>query len=116
MSPMSLLSGTSRAVAVNAPSQDSSRRLRLEKTVVIVSFLLLPAVIYFWLVLLPVIHAIYFSFYKWNGLGPLQDFIGLDNYRRLLNDGVFLRALTNNLVIVVLSAAVQLPLALALAL
>jgi raffinose/stachyose/melibiose transport system permease protein len=103
-------------VAVNAPSQDSSRRLKLEKGVVIVSFLLIPTLIYFWLVLLPVIQAIYFSFYKWNGLGPLQDFIGLDNYRRILNDGIFLRALTNNVVIVGLSTAVQLPLALALAL
>ena len=113
---MSTLSETSRAVAVNAPSENPSRRLRLEKTIVIVSFLLAPTLIYFWLVLLPVIQAIYFSFYKWNGLGPMQDFIGLDNYRRLLNDGVFLRALSNNLVIVVLSAVVQLPLALALAL
>jgi raffinose/stachyose/melibiose transport system permease protein len=113
---MGLLSGTRPAVAVNAPPQDQSSRLKLEKTVVIVSFLLAPTLIYFWLVLLPVIQAVYFSFYKWNGLGPIQDFIGLDNYGRILSDGVFMRALTNNLLIVVLSTAVQLPLALALAL
>ena len=75
-----------------------------------------PALLYFWLVLLPVIQAVYFSLYKWNGLGPMQDFIGLDNYVRILSDRVFLQALGHNLLIVVLSTAVQLPLALALAL
>ncbi len=103
---MGLLSVSRTAVTVKAPPQDQSNRLKWEKTVVIVSFLLLSTLLYFWLVLLPVIQAGYFSVYKWNGLGPLQDFVGLDNYRRILNDGVFLRALTNNVVIVVLSTAV----------
>lgn len=112
---MGLLSRSRAAVVVTAPP-DQSRRLKWEKTAVIVSFLLVPALLYFWLVLLPVIQAGYFSVYKWNGLGPLQNFTGLDNYGRIVNDGVFGRALANNILIVGLSIVVQLPLALALAL
>ena len=32
-------------------------------------------------VLVPIGLAGYYSFFKWNGFGPLDDFVGLDNYR-----------------------------------
>jgi raffinose/stachyose/melibiose transport system permease protein len=67
-------------------------------------------------VLLPVVQAIYYSFWRWNGLGPLQNFVGLANYTRTLGDHVFVGALSNNLQLVLLSLVVQLPLALGLAL
>src|SRR5689334_18347157 len=82
----------------------------------IVGFLLPAALLYSALVLLPVVQAIYYSFFRWNGLGPLQNFIGLANYSRLLGDKVFLGALNHNLQLVVLSILIQLPLALGLAL
>ena len=84
--------------------------------VTIIGFLLPAALLYSALVLLPVIQAIYYSFFKWNGLGPLQNFIGLDNYTRLFNDKVFVGALGHNLQLVALSVLIQLPLALGLAL
>jgi len=82
----------------------------------IIGFLLPAATLYTGLVLLPVIQAIYYSFWRWNGLGPLQNFIGLANYTRLLNDRVFIGALGHNLQLVALSILIQLPLALGLAL
>jgi len=82
----------------------------------IIGFLLPAATLYTGLVLLPVIQAIYYSFWRWNGLGPLQNFIGLANYTRLLNDRVFIGALGHNLQLVALSIIIQLPLALGLAL
>ena len=82
----------------------------------IIGFLLPAAILYSGLVLLPVIQAIYYSFFRWNGLGPLQNFIGLANYTRLLNDRVFIGALGHNLQLVALSIIIQLPLALGLAL
>ena len=82
----------------------------------IIGFLLPAAILYSGLVLLPVIQAIYYSFWRWNGLGPLQNFIGLANYTRLLNDRVFIGALGHNLQLVALSIIIQLPLALGLAL
>jgi raffinose/stachyose/melibiose transport system permease protein len=92
------------------------RPVRWGQIATIVGFLLPAAFIYSALVILPVIQAIYYSFYRWNGLGPLQNFIGLDNYTRLFNDKVFVGALGHNLQLVVLSVLIQLPLALGLAL
>jgi raffinose/stachyose/melibiose transport system permease protein len=92
------------------------RRIQLGRIATIVGFLLPAAVIYIGLVLLPVVQAVYFSFFRWNGLGPLQNFTGLTNYTRALGDRVFVGALGHNLLLIVLSLAIQLPLALGLAL
>jgi raffinose/stachyose/melibiose transport system permease protein len=58
---------------------------------------------------------VYYSQFNWNGLGPATKFIGLDNFKMILTDQVFLKAIGNCLIIVVFSLAVQLPLALLLA-
>ena len=113
---MSSLTGPRPTVAVSEAVQTPARRRDWQKLAIIVAFLLPPGLIYFLLVLLPVIQAVHFSFYRWNGLGPMEDFTGLDNYARILRDTVFRRALGNNLLIVGLSVVVQLPLALGLAL
>jgi raffinose/stachyose/melibiose transport system permease protein len=113
---MRLLTRPRPAVAVPAVVTNTSTRLSREKALVIVAFLLPPALIYFLLVLLPVLQAVYYGFFRWNGLGPIQQFIGLDNYVRILHDRIFLKALGNNLLITALSLIVQLPLALGLAL
>ncbi len=82
----------------------------------IAGFLMPAALLYIGLVLLPVIQAVYYSFFRWNGLGPLQSFIGTANYARVLGDKVFRGALAHNLTILVLSLIIQLPIALGLAL
>lgn len=91
-------------------------RVRWRRVATIVGFLLPAALIYAGLVLLPVAQAVYYSFFRWNGLGPLQNFIGLANYTRVFNDRVFRGALTNNLQLLILSLVIQLPIALGLAL
>ena len=49
----------------------------------------LPAfTVYAVFVVIPVIQAIYYSGFKWNGLKPLTDFVGLANYERALSDPV----------------------------
>jgi raffinose/stachyose/melibiose transport system permease protein len=76
-----------------------------------------PALIVFLgFVILPVVLAAFYSLYNWNGLGPLERFIGVDNYVRALSDPVFLRAIGNNFAIVVLSLLIQGPLAIGVAL
>ncbi|MEN9937251.1 MAG: hypothetical protein RLZZ387_3830 [Chloroflexota bacterium] len=96
----------------------SSRRGRVRwgQAATIAGFLLPAALIYIGLVLLPVAQAVYYSFFRWNGLGPLQNFTGLANYARALGDRVFIGALGNNLQLVVMSLLIQLPLSLGLAL
>jgi raffinose/stachyose/melibiose transport system permease protein len=92
------------------------QRVRWEQVITIAGFLLPAALIYIGLVLFPVAQAIYYSFFRWNGLGPLENFVGLNNYVRALADGNFRSALSHNLQIVTLSLAIQIPLALGLAL
>ncbi len=82
-----------------------------------VALFVLPAlVIYAAFVLLPIAQAAFYSLFKWNGLKPLTDFVGLANYERALSDPVFIGAISHNALIIVLSLAIQIPFALGLAL
>jgi raffinose/stachyose/melibiose transport system permease protein len=79
--------------------------------------LLGPALILFTLlVIVPVVEAAVFSFYKWNGLGPMVNFRGFQNYIQFFNDAIVRKALGHNLIIAVVSLVIELPLALILAL
>ncbi|AKJ14519.1 sugar ABC transporter permease [Streptomyces incarnatus] len=76
----------------------------------------LPALVLFGvLVLLPILFALYASFFRWGGFGMPSDYTGTDNFSRLLQDPVFLGDLWRMLLLVVLSLALQLPFALAMA-
>jgi raffinose/stachyose/melibiose transport system permease protein len=82
----------------------------------LIALFLLPALILFLLfVIYPIFRSIYFSMFDWNGLGPAVDFVGLQNFKDILNDQVFLKAVRNVLLIIIFSVGAQLPLALALA-
>ncbi len=77
---------------------------------------LAPALIIFTaLVIIPVFEAAIFSFYKWNGLGAMVDFRGLENYLRFFKDAIIHKALLHNFIIAVVSLVLELPLAMALA-
>ena len=76
-----------------------------------------PSIILFIIfVIYPIIRSVYFSMFDWNGLGPATNFIGLDNFKRIFTDSIFLKAILNNLWIALLSLVIQLPMSLALAL
>ena len=76
----------------------------------------LPALVLFMgLVLLPMLFALYAAFFRWGGFGMPSDYIGGENFTRLFQDDVFLGDLWRCLVLVVLSLAIQLPFALAMA-
>ena len=92
------------------------RRVNVEKLTTIAIFLLPAAILYTIFVLLPVVQAVYYSFFRWNGLGAPTEFVGLGNFTRVLGDTAFRGALIHNIIILVLSIALQLPLALGLAL
>jgi raffinose/stachyose/melibiose transport system permease protein len=91
-------------------------RSRRRGWLVIALFLLPALLVYGLFVLVPIAQAMWFSLFQWNGLGPLEDFVGLDNYVRALNDRVFQMAAWHNTLIVLLSLFVQIPFALWLAL
>jgi raffinose/stachyose/melibiose transport system permease protein len=89
-----------------------SWRTRLEIAVFVAPALALMGLFIAW----PVVSAVRMSFYRWRGFGPMDDFVGLRNYERVLTDDVFTQAVGHNFVIVVLSILIQLPLGLAVAL
>jgi len=98
--------------SMSSPQIRSPRR---SKDYVTIALFLLPAVILFALFLIyPIFRSAYYSLFNWNGLGPATKFIGLNNFKQILTDQVFLKAIENSVIIVVLSLAVQLPLALML--
>jgi raffinose/stachyose/melibiose transport system permease protein len=101
------------AAATTAPSV---RGRPLRRWAEIVLFLSPALVLYVVFVLLPITQSVYYSLFKWNGIAPLTDFVGLANYQRALADPVFIGAIRHNLILVVLSLVLQLPFAMGLAL
>jgi ABC-type sugar transport system permease subunit len=90
----------------------TSRRERLE-----IAILVGPAIIVFvTFVIVPVVLAAYYGFYKWSGFGKPTDFVAFDNYVRILTDSKFQKALLHNASIVGLSLLIQGPLAILIAL
>jgi len=98
------------------PTSSPSTRLGRMRWTTIVLFLLPALTLYALFLLYPIVQSVRYSLYDWNGFGPLQEFVGLDNFRDVFADDRFRSALTHNLIIVVLSLLLQLPAALALAL
>ena len=83
----------------------------------VVFLFLPPALLLFTLfVALPMGEAAWYSFYNWNGYGTPETFVGLKNYALLFENRAFRTALTNNLLIILVSLGIQLPLALLAAL
>jgi raffinose/stachyose/melibiose transport system permease protein len=81
----------------------------------VIAFLTPALLLYVIFVLYPVAQSFRYSLYDWNGLGPLDDFVGLQNFVDAIGDPVFRGAVGHNAVIIVLSLALQLPFALGLA-
>jgi raffinose/stachyose/melibiose transport system permease protein len=97
-------------------SDRSTRSVRKNQDNFTVVLFLAPAFILFLIFLVyPIFRSAYYSVFNWNGLGPAVDVVGLDNFKQILTDTIFLRAVGDGLLIVVLSLVIQLPLALALA-
>ena len=75
-----------------------------------------PALMLFTIfVAMPMGEAAWYSFFNWNGYGRPENFVGLKNYGQLIGNHAFGRALLNNFLIIAVSLAIQLPLALGVA-
>jgi raffinose/stachyose/melibiose transport system permease protein len=110
--PVSVVTAVTRGFwALNARGRAGG-----DAATVIVLFLP-PALFLFTLfVALPIGEAAWYSVYNWNGYGSPTQFIGWRNYELLFANDAFRIALTNNVLIILVSLAVQLPLAMAMAL
>ena len=101
-----------------AAPQTPARRRRgdTRKRLEIALFVGPALLVFIGFVIVPVVLAAVYSFFNWNGLGPLERFIGLDNYARAFGDPLFIQSITNNFTILGLSLLIQGPLAIIVAL
>jgi raffinose/stachyose/melibiose transport system permease protein len=98
------------------PTRPRARRRDGRKWLEIALFAGPALIVFVAFVILPVVLAAVYSFFNWNGLGPLERFIGFENYARALSDPLFLKSVGNNFTIVGLSLLIQGPLAIIVAL
>jgi raffinose/stachyose/melibiose transport system permease protein len=105
------------AASIQTPKSRSTIAKLMSSKGQAVLLLLPPALLLFTLfVALPLFDAAYYSLFKWNGYGTPTDFVGLDNFRQVLNHGIFWQSVRNTLIVLAVSLFIQLPLALGLAL
>ena len=83
-------------------------RDRLWLVLFLAPFLLL----YLGFTLWPLVATVYYSFFDWSGIGPVDDFVGVENYGSILTDHLFWLAVLNTLIFAVLTTAIKLPLSL----
>lgn len=70
------------------------------KAKTIALYLCIPVIWYVFSVFVPLITAMFYSFFEWKG-GPHKTFIGIQNYITLFKDNVFWGAFVNNIYIVI---------------
>lgn len=63
----------------------------------------------------PIVDTFITSGYQWNGISAAKKFIGISNWKTLIADEKFWIAFLNNVIIMILSIVIQIPLGLALA-
>lgn len=101
-------------MSIQRTSSLAGRRQR--STRIVATVFLLPAIIILLVfIVYPIIDSFKISFFEWNGISPTKKFIGLDNWKTLKSDLLFWRAFRNNILVMVLSLLIQLPIAMTLA-
>lgn len=78
-------------------------------------FLGLPLVIYLVFVIWPFAQAVYYSMTSWSGFSKKMPFIGIDNYVKIFNDDIFMLAIRNNIILVIILPIITIILSLVLA-
>lgn len=72
----------------------------------VVGFLAPGLILYVVFVLSPFAQAFHYSLTDWTGITPEFEYVGLQNFERLLHDSIFLRALRNNAMVLVFVPAI----------
>jgi N-acetylglucosamine transport system permease protein len=88
------------------------RYRRLDQYRFIAGFLLVPVVLYAFLVVSPFFQAFYYSMTDWTGFSSEYSFTGLENYERLWNDEQFWEATRNSVLLLIAAPLITLSLGL----
>jgi raffinose/stachyose/melibiose transport system permease protein len=70
------------------------------KNKVIIGYLSIPVLFYMFSVFVPLVTAIFYSFFDWKG-GPKKTFNGIENYKQLINDEIFWESFGHNMYLVI---------------
>ncbi len=89
--------------------------LKFENISFALVFLGLPLAIYVIFVILPFVQAFYYSLTDWTGFSKSMNFVGLSNYFALTTDPVFIKAVQNSIVLVLILPPLVIVLSLTLA-
>ncbi|MEU9878114.1 carbohydrate ABC transporter permease [Streptomyces phaeochromogenes] len=105
-----------RTKASSEPPEGNRERAKGRDRLWVAAFLVPFLLLYMGFTLWPLIATVYYSFFDWSGSGPLDNFVGGDNYSRILGDPLFWQAVVNTLLFAVGTTLIKLPLSLLAAL
>lgn len=90
--------------------------MRARETARVAALFLAPALLILTVfIFYPIVSSFMTSGFQWNGISSNKKWIGFANWSKLFGDDHFWKAFVNNIVIMVLSIAIQLPIGVALA-
>ena len=95
----------------NALAREKARSTAIAATVFLLPALLLIAIY----MIYPIIDTFWTGSFKWNGISSDKVFIGLENWKTLLKDSVFWQSFMHNIVVMIFSILLQIPIGLLLA-
>lgn len=89
---------------------------RKKNTAICATIFLLPVFLFLVVyIFYPIVDTFITSTYRWNGISADKTFIGLSNWKDLIMDVTFWKAFLHNLIIMVCSIVIQIPIGLLLA-
>jgi N-acetylglucosamine transport system permease protein len=106
---------SSRPVPAARGGRPRRRKLTFDRVTFFLAFLGIPLAIFVTFVLIPFGQAIFWAMTDWRGFSPDYNFIGLDNFTKMFQDDVFLKALRNVTLLAIFVPLVTLTLALGVA-
>lgn len=96
--------------------KDGLAQAKAKSTAKAATVFLLPALLLIAIfIVYPVIDTFAISGYKWNGISADRVFIGIDNWKSLLHDEMFWKSFQHNLIVMVFSILLQIPIGMLLA-
>ncbi|WP_415949059.1 carbohydrate ABC transporter permease [Streptomyces sp. KLOTTS4A1] len=91
------------------------RKLTFDRVTFFLAFLGIPLAVFVTFVLMPFVQAIYWAMTDWRGFSPEYNFVGFDNFIKMFQDDIFLKALRNVVLLAAVVPLVTLTLALGVA-
>ncbi len=89
-----------------------SKRVRGKDYFWVYLFLSPFLILYLGFTVWPLIATVIYSFFEWDGIKPLEDFIGLGNFFTIAQDPLFWLAFRNTLMFAVINTMIKIPLSL----